>query len=181
MRLSKITTRSGDDGCSALADGKRLPKHHAHFAALGSMDELNCLLGLLLAETLPARVRADLTQVQNDLFDLGSCLAVPGREFPVSYLARLDEWVARDNAALPPLAEFILPGGCRAAALCHLARAVTRRAERDYARLLETAAVSRDGLRYLNRLSDWLFVLSRVLNRTAGTAESQWQPGAGQA
>lgn len=177
MRLTKITTRSGDDGSSALADGSRLPKHHVHFEAIGAVDELNSLLGLLLAEDLPQAVRADLMQLQNDLFDLGSCLAVPGRAFPVSHLARLDEWVARDNASLPPLAEFILPGGCRAAALCHLARAVTRRAERDYARLLETTAISRDGLRYLNRLSDWLFVLSRVLNRAAGLAETLWQPG----
>lgn len=180
MRLSKITTRSGDNGSSALADGTRLPKHHAHFDALGNVDELNSLLGLLLTEALTEAVRADLMQVQNDLFDLGSCLAVPGRRFPPSYLARLDGWIARDNASLPPLAEFILPGGCRAAALCHLARTVTRRTERDYARLLETTALSRDGLRYLNRLSDWLFVLSRVLNRHAGVAETLWQPGAGE-
>src|SRR4030067_125516 len=132
MRLTKITTRTGDTGATALADGTRLGKDHARIAALGSMDELNSQLGVLLAEELPPDIRAVLLQIQNDLFDLGGALALPKQDvFAASGIAWLDEPLAHYTACLPPLREFILPGGSRAGALCHVARAVARRAERD--------------------------------------------------
>jgi cob(I)alamin adenosyltransferase len=175
MRLGKITTRTGDDGTTGLADGTRLPKDHARIVAIGSVDELNSQLGLLLTEALPDEVRAELLRIQHDLFDLGGMLATPGAPFDTSKLARLDKAIARHNAALPPLKEFILPGGTRAAALCHVTRSVARRAERDYFSLMQNETAPREGLQYLNRLSDLLFVLCRVLNRAAGRAETLWQ------
>jgi cob(I)alamin adenosyltransferase len=128
MRLGKITTRTGDDGTTGLADGTRLPKDHPRIVTIGSVDELNSHLGVLLAETLPADVRDELLHIQNDLFDLGGTLAIPGAPFDVAKLIRLDTAIAHYNADLPPLKEFILPGGCRASALCHVARTVARRA-----------------------------------------------------
>lgn len=175
MRLSKITTRTGDDGTTGLADGSRLPKHHPRISAIGSVDELNSQLGVLLTEMLPDEVRAELLRIQNDLFDLGGTLAVPGAPFAADKLSRLDEAITHYNAVLPPLKEFILPGGTRAAALCHVARSVARRTERDYLQLMEGETIPAEGLRYLNRLSDLLFVLCRVLNRAAGQVETLWQ------
>ena len=175
MRLSKIVTRTGDDGTTGLADGTRLPKDHPRIVAIGSVDELNSHLGVLLAESLPADVRAELLRIQNDLFDLGGMLANPGAPFDAAKLIRLDTAIAHYNAALPPLKEFILPGGCRAAALCHVARTVARRAERDLFHLRQKETAPQEGLHYLNRLSDLLFVLCRVLNRTAGQTETLWQ------
>lgn len=175
MRLGKITTRTGDDGTTGLADGSRLPKDHPRIAAIGSVDELNSQLGLLLAEALPDEIRAELLRIQNDLFDFGGMLATPGAPFGADKLARLDEAVARYNADLPPLREFILPGGTRAAALCHVARCVARRAERDYLQLSQNRTAPQEGLQYLNRLSDLLFVLCRVLNQAAGQTETLWQ------
>ncbi len=174
-RLSKIVTRTGDDGTTGLADGSRLSKDSARINALGSVDELNSHLGVLLAEPLPQEIRVELLCIQNDLFDLGSTLALPGTDFPQEKLLRLDEAIARYNAGLPPLKEFILPGGGRAAALCHVARSVARRAERDHCHLAQSDIVSNDGGRYLNRLSDLLFVLCRVLNRATGETETLWQ------
>ena len=174
MRLSRITTRTGDDGNTGLADGTRLPKNHPRIAAIGSVDELNSQLGVLLAETLPDEVRAELLRIQNDLFDLGGMLAVPGAPFAAVKLARLDEAIAHYNTGLPPLKEFILPGGTRAAALCHVTRSVARRTERDYLQLLQNETIPAEGLRYLNRLSDLLFVLCRVLNRAADCPEALW-------
>lgn len=175
MRLSKITTRTGDDGTTGLADGTRLPKNHPRIAAIGSVDELNSHLGVLLAESLAEAVREDLLLIQHDLFDLGALLASPGAPFESGKLARLDDAIASRNAELPPLKEFILPGGSRAGGQCHVARCVARRAERDYLQLLQTENAPLEGLRYLNRLSDLLFVLSRVLNRTAGIDEVLWR------
>ncbi len=175
MRLSKITTRTGDDGNTGLADGTRLPKNHPRIAAIGSVDELNSQLGVLLAESLPDDIRKELLLIQNDLFDLGGMLAVPGAPFAENKLARLDQAIAHYNATLPPLKEFILPGGSRAAALCHVARTVARRSERDYQQLMGEGNVPVAGLRYLNRLSDLLFVICRVLNRAAGQTETLWQ------
>jgi cob(I)alamin adenosyltransferase len=175
MRLSKITTRTGDDGTTGLADGTRVAKDCARIAVIGSVDELNSQLGLLLTETLPENFHAELLRVQHDLFDLGGALAVPGAPFAAEKLARLDAVIAHHNAALPPLKEFILPGGTRAAALCHVARSVARRAERDYFHLMQNETAPQEGLKYLNRLSDLLFVLCRVLNRAAGQAETLWQ------
>ncbi|GAB1231691.1 cob(I)yrinic acid a,c-diamide adenosyltransferase [Ferrigenium sp. UT5] len=175
MRLSKITTRTGDDGTTGLADGTRLPKHHPRIAAIGSVDELNSQIGLLLAEPIPDEIRAELLRIQHDLFDLGGMLAVPGAPFDGAKLARLDGAIARHNASLPPLKEFILPGGCRAAALCHVARSVARRAERDYLQLQQSETCTLAGLHYLNRLSDLLFVFCRQLNLAAGKQETLWQ------
>lgn len=175
MRLGKITTRTGDDGTTGLADGTRLPKDDPRIAAIGSVDELNSQLGLLLSEDLPQAVRAELLAIQHDLFDLGGMLAVPGAPFGDAKLARLDAAIARFNADLPPLKEFILPGGTRAAALCHVARCIARRAEREYAPLARAKLVPLHGLQYLNRLSDLLFILCRVLNLAAGQAETLWR------
>ena len=175
MRLSKITTRTGDDGTTGLADGTRVAKDSARITAIGSVDELNSHLGVVLAETLPEEARGELLRIQNDLFDLGAVLASPGAPFDPAKLARLDAAVGHYNADLPPLEEFILPGGTRAAALCHVARTIARRAERDYFRIMQNETAPQTGLQYLNRLSDLLFVLCRVLNRAAGQAEAMWQ------
>lgn len=174
MRLSKITTRTGDDGSTGLADGSRLPKDDARIVAMGSVDELNSQLGLLLSESLPEDVRGILLEIQHELFDLGGVLAVPGAPFEETKLLKLDAAIARFNANLPPLKEFILPGGNRAAALCHVARCVARRAEREYTALARDHQAPLHGLQYLNRLSDLLFVFCRVINRAAGHPEVLW-------
>lgn len=176
MRLSKITTRTGDDGSTGLADGTRLSKDHPRIVALGSVDELNSNLGVLLAETLAPELRDLLLHVQHDLFDLGGALALPAAEnFSALKVNWLDEQITQHNAELPPLREFILPGGARAAALCHVARCVTRRAERDLVTLSQHQALPVHALQYLNRLSDLLFVLSRVINRAQGAHETLWK------
>ncbi len=176
MRLSRITTRTGDKGTTGLADGTRLAKSHARIAALGSVDELNSQLGVLLAEELPDDIRIVLLRTQNDLFDLGGSLALPAQEvFPQNRIEWLDEQLAHYNADLPPLREFILPGGSRAGALCHVARTVARRAERDLVVLSRDDAVPQHALPYLNRLSDLLFVLSRCINRARTAPETLWQ------
>ena len=176
MRLSKITTRTGDKGTTGLADGTRLGKDHARIAVLGSVDELNCHIGVLLSEPLPTDIRAVLLQIQNDLFDLGGALALPADDvFAQSGIAWLDTQLAHYNADLPPLREFILPGGSRAGALCHVARTVARREEHDLAVLSQCDAVPQHALPYLNRLSDLLFVLSRCINRTQGADETFWR------
>lgn len=174
-RLSKIVTRTGDDGTTGLADGSRVRKDSARIHTMGSVDELNSHLGVLLAESLPQAIRDLLLQVQNDLFDLGASLAYPPATFGEEKLICLDAAIEKHNAALPPLKEFVLPGGTRPAALCHVARTVARRAERDWVALMQNEEVSQHGLPYLNRLSDLLFVLSRVLNRAAGEAEPLWK------
>ena len=176
MRLSKITTRTGDDGATGLADGTRVAKDCARIAAIGSVDELNSHLGVLLAESLPEAIREELLLIQNDLFDLGALLASPGApSFDTGKLTRLDAAIAYHNADLPPLREFILPGGTRAAALCHVARTVARRAERDLLHLMHSESIPQEGLHYLNRLSDLLFVLSRTLNRSVDQSETLWK------
>lgn len=174
MRLSKITTRTGDDGTTGLADGTRVNKDSPRIIAIGCVDELNSHLGVLLAEQLSAEVREELLLIQNDLFDLGATLALPGTAFDHRKLPRLDAAVARYNADLPPLKEFILPGGSRTAALCHVARCAARRCESEYFHLMQHETANHDGLRYLNRLSDLLFILSRVLNRSTGHSETIW-------
>lgn len=175
-RLSKIVTRTGDKGTTGLADGTRLGKDHARIAVLGSVDELNSQLGVLLAEELSPEIRAVLLQIQNDLFDLGGALALPTQDvFAQNKIVWLDEKIAHYNADLPPLREFILPGGSRAGALCHVARTVTRRAERDLVVLAQGDAVPQHALPYLNRLSDLLFVLSRCINRTQAATETLWR------
>jgi len=175
VRLSKITTRTGDNGSTGLANGTRVAKDSARISAIGSVDELNSQLGVLLAATLPDNLRGELLQIQNDLFDLGGMLASPGAPFAAAKLSRLDTAIVHYNAALPPLREFILPGGTHAAALCHVARSVARRAERDLFHLMHDESVPHEGLQYLNRLSDFLFVISRTLNRSADQDEIFWK------
>jgi cob(I)alamin adenosyltransferase len=175
-RLSKITTRTGDAGETGLADGSRVAKDSPRIAALGEVDELNSVLGVLAAEALPAEVRAALLDIQHDLFDLGGELAIPGQALLAdAHVGRLEQLTERFNADLAPLKEFILPGGSRPAALAHLARTVCRRAERALVALARTDAVTRTARVYLNRLSDLLFVLGRTLNRAAGGTDVLWR------
>lgn len=177
-RLSKITTRTGDAGTTGLGDGTRVNKDSLRITALGEVDELNSLLGLLLCEELPAEVRSLILDIQHDLFDLGGELAVPGGAFlKDGQPGSLEAAVARYNAELRPLAEFILPGGSRAASLAHLARTVCRRAERAVVSLGNTEPVTDTTRKYLNRLSDLLFVLGRWLNKAAGGGDVLWQKG----
>lgn len=175
-RLSKIVTRTGDAGTTGLGDGSRVAKDSARIEAIGAVDELNSALGVLLAETLPASVAACLVEVQHDLFDLGGELSIPGSSaVSDAQVTRLEQTIAGFNADLPPLKEFILPGGTRAASQAHVVRTVCRRAERSLVHLGTTAAVADPVRKYVNRLSDLLFVLARVLNRHAGCADVLWQ------
>jgi len=177
-RLSKIYTRTGDAGTTGLGDGSRVPKNSLRIEAIGAVDELNSALGVLLAEPVSQQVRADLLNVQHDLFDLGGELSIPGyTSLGAQHVSRLENELDRYNAELAPLKEFILPGGSRGAALCHVARAVCRRAERQVISLAAAEALSPALQQYLNRLSDLLFVLCRVLNREAGVADVYWQKG----
>jgi cob(I)alamin adenosyltransferase len=177
-RLSKITTRTGDAGDTGLGDGSRLPKDSARVAALGDVDELNSAIGVLLAEDVPLELRAVLEQVQHDLFDLGGELSIPGHSLlKPTQVEFLEERLSAWNADLPPLKEFILPGGSRAAAAAHLARTVCRRAERSVVALGRREAVQAPIRQYLNRLSDLLFVAGRALNRAAGRGDVQWRRG----
>ena len=165
-RLTKIATRTGDDGTTGLGDGTRVPKDHLRVQAMGDVDELNSTLGVLLAEPLPVDVRELLVTVQHELFNLGGELSIPGYELlKTEAVLRLDDALAHHNAALPRLAEFILPAGTRSAALAHVSRSVARRAERALIALAANETVNAAPRQYLNRLSDLLFVLARVLNR----------------
>jgi cob(I)alamin adenosyltransferase len=165
-RLTQIATRTGDDGSTGLGDGSRVPKDHLRVVAMGEVDELNSGLGVLLAEPLPADVRELLVVIQHELFNLGGELSIPGYALlkPEAVL-RLDEALAHYNQQLPRLKEFILPAGTRSAALAHLSRTVARRAERAVVALAAADKVNDAPRQYLNRLSDLLFVLARVLNR----------------
>jgi cob(I)alamin adenosyltransferase len=175
-RLSKITTRTGDAGETGLGDGARVAKDSARIAALGELDELNSAIGVVLAEEVPAEVRTLLEQVQHDLFDLGGELSIPGHSLLTEQqVERLESSLEQWNSALPALKEFILPGGSRAAAAAHLARTVCRRAERTLVALGHREPVGATARRYLNRLSDLLFVAGRSLNRAAGRADVQWR------
>jgi cob(I)alamin adenosyltransferase len=171
-RLSKIVTRTGDNGTTGLGDGTRVAKDSARIDAIGAVDELNSTVGLLLAEPLPDAVTTCLTSVQHDLFDLGGELSIPGHVAVTdAHVTRLEDAVERFNADLGALKEFILPGGTRAAALAHVARTVCRRAERSAVRMAASEPVGDAARRYLNRLSDLLFVLARTMNRAAGTPD----------
>ncbi|BEV71083.1 MULTISPECIES: cob(I)yrinic acid a,c-diamide adenosyltransferase [unclassified Paludibacterium] len=176
-RLSRIVTRTGDGGTTGLGDGSRVAKDALRIHALGEVDELNCLIGVLMTEPLPADEAGWLTEIQHDLFDLGSEIAVPGfSALAEKRVLALETWVEDMNRALPMLKEFILPGGCRAAALAHQARAVCRRAERTLVSLSQESDVSVPARQYLNRLSDLLFVLARHLNRLAEQPDILWRP-----
>ncbi len=176
-RLSKIYTRTGDQGSTGLGDGTRVPKENPRVEAYGTLDEANSAIGVVLAaDGLPPEVRLCLTRIQHDLFDLGGELCIPGhRMLSAAQVERLERELDDFNADLPPLKEFILPGGGPAAAACHLARAVCRRAERRCWSLARAEEVAPDALKYLNRLSDLLFVLARVLARQAQGGDVVWQ------
>jgi cob(I)alamin adenosyltransferase len=165
-RLTQIATRTGDDGSTGLGDGSRTRKDTLRVMAMGDVDELNSSLGVLLAESLPGDVRSLLVAVQHELFNLGGELSIPGYELlKADAVARLDDALEHYNAHLPRLKEFILPAGTRSAALAHVSRTVARRAERALVTLVATEKVNDAPRQYLNRLSDLLFVLARVLNR----------------
>ena len=177
-RLTKIYTRTGDAGTTGLADGSRVTKDAPRIEAIGAVDELNSVLGALLAEKLPDAVRACLDNVQNDLFDLGGELSVPGHAIMSNaHVERLERALDGFNKALPPLKDFILPAGSRPAALAHVARTVCRRAERRLVSLSRKQKIAPALLAYVNRLSDLLFVLARGLNRVAGRPDVLWQQG----
>ena len=173
-RLTRIYTRTGDDGSTGLGDGTRVPKDALRIQAYGTVDELNSQLGALLALECPETIALPLGEVQQALFDLGSELCIPGyRVIDADATAWLEVWLDHWNAELPPLKDFILPGGSSAAAACHLARTICRRAERLMVGLMATEDVNPQALAYINRLSDFLFVAARVLARQAG-AEVLW-------
>jgi cob(I)alamin adenosyltransferase len=202
VRLDRIYTKTGDDGTTGLGDGTRVAKHHPRVAAYGTVDELSSALGLAIAHGLGEPWRGYLVEIQNDLFDVGADLCVPREpgagqkgeagksgkrerlRLTPAYTRRLEEIIDKENAALAPLASFILPGGAPQAAWMHLARNVCRRAERHVTELMalpgEKERVNAEVLRYLNRLSDLLFVIARVLNDN-GRADVEWKPGRGQA
>lgn len=174
-RLTKITTRTGDDGSTGLGDGSRVQKSAPRVAALGDLDELNSQLGVLLTEKMPDDFVTLFTRIQNQLFDLGGEICIPGhRAITDAHVLFLDTAIAKFNADLPPLKEFILPGGSRASACAHVARTVARRAERSLVKLAENEPVATSAFQYINRLSDLLFVLARALNRAANTLDVCW-------
>jgi SulP family sulfate permease len=176
QRLTEIVTRTGDDGSTGLADGSRLPKSDPRIEAIGQVDELNSQIGVLMAEVLPGELHTLLADIQHDLFNVGAELAWPDQtQITPEHVLTLDQALARLNAPLPPLTEFVLPGGTRAAAQAHVCRTVCRRAERNLVRLGEVELISTKLVQYLNRLSDLLFVLSRQINRAAGQSEPTWR------
>ncbi len=177
-RLSKIYTRTGDSGETGLGDGARTAKDSLRVEAYGTVDELNSAMGLLLAAQLPDGVGSILTRIQHELFDLGGELCMPGTTLiPQDYVDSLEHDLDALNEDLPPLKDFILPGGSEAAARCHLARTIARRAERRVVSLAENEEVNPVSVKYLNRLSDFLFVAARVIARADGGSEVLWVHG----
>ncbi len=177
-RLTKIVTRTGDDGSTGLGDGSRVGKDALRVEVMGNVDELNSAIGCVLAEDLPEGLRALLGAVQNDLFDLGGEICIPGRSaLWQAHVDRLERRIESLREPLPTLRDFVLPGGARAAAACHLARAVCRRAERSLVALHHAEGVSELALQYVNRLSDVLFLTARTLNAVEKGRETIWRPG----
>ena len=175
-RLSRIYTRTGDDGTTGLGDGTRINKDSLRVEAMGDVDELNAVIGILLTEPLSETISKTLVRVQHDLFDLGGEICIPGHVMvKPERVDALENVLDELNDQLTPLKEFILPGGTRAAAYCHLARTVCRRAERQLIRLNRAEVVTPTSLKYLNRLSDLLFVMCRVINKDAGRLDVLWQ------
>jgi ATP:cob(I)alamin adenosyltransferase len=175
-RLSKIYTRTGDNGTTGLGDGSRINKDSLRVEAMGDVDELNAVIGILLTEPLSEIIVSTLTRVQHDLFDLGGEICIPGYEMvKAERVSALEATLDQLNDQLEPLQEFILPGGTRAAAYCHLARTVCRRAERQLTRLSREETVTPVSLQYLNRLSDLLFVMCRIINKNANQADVLWK------
>ncbi|MBY0571314.1 MAG: cob(I)yrinic acid a,c-diamide adenosyltransferase [Burkholderiaceae bacterium] len=175
-RLSKIATRTGDAGSTGLGDGSRVDKDALRVHAMGDVDELNSHIGVLLCENLSPQLRHELISIQHDLFDMGGELCIPGYSLITeTQVARLDALLEKYNADLPPLRDFILPGGNRPAALAHVCRTVCRRAERAIVSVGKNEAINDHPRQYMNRLSDLLFVLSRVLNRVDGGSDVLWE------
>jgi len=175
-RLSKIATRTGDKGETGLGDGTRVAKDSARIQALGDIDELSSSIGVLLADKIPGKLREALLQIQHGLFDLGGEVCIPGHAMITeAHVAHLDGLLETYNRRLPPLKEFILPGGTRAAALAHLSRTVCRRAERSLVALGRAEPVGERARQYLNRLSDLLFVFGRTLNRAGKRGDVLWR------
>ena len=175
-RLSKIYTRTGDQGETGLGDGSRVSKDAVRIETFGTVDELNSVLGIVLSKPVPDTVRAILTEIQHRLFDLGGELSIPGHTMlEQAQVTWLEQHLDEMNAELPMLKEFILPGGCEAAALCHLARTVCRRAERRLITLAGQEDINPVCIQYLNRLSDLLFVMARSLNRAAQQPDVLWR------
>ena len=175
-RLSKIYTRTGDDGTTGLGDGSRINKDSLRVEAMGDIDELNSVIGIMLTEPVPEHLLGLLTQIQHDLFNVGGEICIPG--YVILQQTRIDdleEAIDTLNDELEPLKEFILPGGSKAAAYCHLARTVCRRAERKLVELHRNETVTDISLQYLNRLSDLLFVMCRTINKEAGVLDVLWK------
>ncbi|WP_455206244.1 cob(I)yrinic acid a,c-diamide adenosyltransferase [Kaarinaea lacus] len=176
-RLSKIYTRTGDKGTTGLSDGSRVAKDHARITAIGDVDELNSVIGIILAQKLDEHIHSTLTNIQHNLFNLGGELSLPGypliKHQHVTYIeTRLDDL----NKNLPPLKDFVLPGGTLTAAFVHQARSVCRRAERSLVSLKSQENVSDSVMQYINRLSDFLFVLARHINKQSGQSDILWKP-----
>lgn len=175
-RLSKIYTRTGDDGTTGLGDGSRINKDSLRVDAMGDVDELNSVIGIMMTENIPHALITTLMQIQHDLFNLGGEICIPGYVIlQQSRINDLEEAIDSLNANLEPLKEFILPGGTKAAAYCHLARTVCRRAERKLVELHRNEKVTDISLQYLNRLSDLLFVMCRTINKEAGVSDALWK------
>lgn len=174
-RLSKIYTKTGDNGTTGLGDGSRVNKDSFRIDALGDVDELNAMLGLLLTEPLPELIRSTLDDIQHDLFDVGAEISIPGYEkLEMDRVSTLENVLDELNELLPALKEFILPGGSKAAAYCHLARTICRRAERSLIKLNRDESVTLVSLQYLNRLSDLLFVMCRSINQASNVPDVLW-------
>jgi cob(I)alamin adenosyltransferase len=175
-RLSKIYTRTGDDGTTGLGDGSRINKDSLRVEAMGDLDELNSVIGIMMTESVPASLVSLLTQIQHDLFNVGGEICIPGYVIlQQSRITELEHAIDSLNEQLTPLKEFILPGGTRTAAYCHLARTVCRRAERKLVELHRNENVTDISLQYLNRLSDLLFVMCRIINKEAGVQDVLWK------
>ena len=175
-RLSKLYTRTGDDGTSGLSDGARIPKNHPRMNAMGSVDELNSIIGLMICKLEDAELEAFFTAVQHDLFNIGGEISMPGHTFiSQQKVAGLEAKIDAFNEQVKPLKDFILPGGSEAASVCHIARATARRAERDIVSLHQEDAVSDTTRQYLNRLSDLLFVCARIINKNLGEQDVLWK------
>jgi cob(I)alamin adenosyltransferase len=175
FRLSKIYTRTGDQGTTGLGDGSRVEKDNPRVESYGDLDELNSMIGFLLAQAVPEELEKILSEVQHDLLDLGGELSIPGyRILQESRVTALEECLDRLNSELEPLEDFLLPGGTSEAGICHLARTVCRRAERRLVSLSHQEEINPAGIAYINRLSDLLFVMARTLNRRAGRRDVLW-------
>ena len=175
-RLSKLYTRTGDDGTSGLSGGQRLPKNHARMAAMGSIDELNSVIGLMICKLEDDQLESLYISIQHDLFNIGGEISMPGHSFITQEkVDRLETTIDQMNESVPSLKDFILPGGSEAASICHIARATARRAERDLVTLHQSEAVNETTRRYLNRLSDLLFACARIINQNLGHPDVLWR------